>query len=236
MGLKKILILDYSVRRSETAFIRRWLPEDTQVTSLFIDTEESFPDQLIEKDYTYVIHSGSELSVTKTAPFTQKALNYIQSLKDRQIPQMGICYGHQLICRALLGPHAVRKSSQGLEAGWCKVSFINNTLRIPDVSKTETLWQHHLDEVIELPEGSHIIATNSHTRIQAYINTELRLFGTQFHPEYDREKGNEFFLEDRDLLEAHNYHVDEIIKQGPSIESGKIFFNFFLDYFQENRD
>lgn len=236
MGDKKILILDYSVRRSEAALIRRWLPEDARVTSLFIDSAESFPDQLVERDYTCVIHSGSELSVTEAAPFTQKAVNYIQGLKDRHIPQMGICYGHQLICRSLLGPHAVRKSSQGLEAGWCAVSFIHNTLRIPGISKTETLWQHHLDEVIDLPEGSHLIATNSHTRIQAYVHTELRLFGTQFHPEYDRKKGNEFFLEDRGLLEAHDYHVDEIIKQGPSIESGKIFFNFFLDYFQENTD
>jgi len=167
----------------------------------------------------------------ETAPFSERAFHYIRSLTDRRIPQMGICYGHQLICRALLGPRAVRRSPLGLEAGWCKVSFQDGPLRIRGLSESETLWQHHFDEVVEVPAGSRIIATNSHSRIQSYINTELCLFGTQFHPEYDREKGNAFFLEDRALLEAHQYHVDEIIRQGPSVESGRIFLDFFLNYF-----
>jgi GMP synthase-like glutamine amidotransferase len=52
--------------------------------------------------------------------------------------------------------------------------------------------------------------------------------GTQFHPEFDKEAGNEIFLKDRELLENNNYNVDEIVKQGPSFEVGKVFFDFFL--------
>jgi GMP synthase (glutamine-hydrolysing) len=145
---------------------------------------------------------------------------------------MGICYGHQLVCLALLGPQAVRKSPLGFEVGWREVSFLVDVFQIPGVSKSEILWQHHFDEATELPEGSRIIATGNHTQIQAYINTKLRLFGTQFHPEFDRETGNAYFIKDRDLLAKHNFRVDEIIKQGPSLESGKVFFNFFLEYFK----
>jgi GMP synthase-like glutamine amidotransferase len=225
---KNILILDYSTDRSETPAIKRWLPTDAQVTSLFIDTEESFPDDLLEREFTHVIHTGSALSITKPAPFTQKAVTFIRNARDKGVSQMGICYGHQLVCKTLVGDHAVRSSPNGLEAGWGPVTFTEKAMEMLGVRESEVIWQYHFDEVTELPEGSQLLAINQHTEIQAYVNYEQRLFGTQFHPEFDRETGNELFLEDRQLLERHNRNVDDMIKSGPSIEAGKIFFGYFL--------
>lgn len=118
MTQKNILILDYSKDRSETPAIKRWMPTDTDMMSLFIDTEESFPDDLFEKNFTHIIHSGSALSITKPAPFTQKAVTFIRRSRDEGLAQMGICYGHQLVCLALVGEQAVQSSHHGLEAGW----------------------------------------------------------------------------------------------------------------------
>ena len=73
MSPKKILILDYSTDRSETPNIKRWLPLDSDVSSIFIDSGTSFPSDLIKDDFTHVIHTGSALSITETAPFTEKA-------------------------------------------------------------------------------------------------------------------------------------------------------------------
>ena len=102
-------------------------------------------------------------------------------------------------------------------------------MKLLGIREREIVWQHHFDEVTELPPGSELLATNAHTDIQAYVNYEQRLFGTQFHPEFDKEPGNKIYLEDRELLEKNNYNVDEMIKGGPSIETGKIFFGFFLE-------
>ena len=228
MSPKRILILDYSVDRSETENIRRWLPVDSQLSSLFIDTEGSFPDDLINTDFTHVIHSGSALSITETAPFTEKALHYIRTIRDKGVSQMGICYGHQLVCQALVGKRAVRSSPNGLEAGWKRVRFVNSAVTVLGVEETERVWQHHFDEVTELPEGSELLATNPHTGIQAYINYVQRLFGTQFHPEFDQEAGNRIYVHDRALLEKHGYDVDAMIKQGPSFDTGRVLFGFFL--------
>lgn len=228
MNLQKILILDYSVDRSETSAVKRWLPINSDVSSLFIDTEESFPDDLINDDFTHVIHTGSALSITQVAPFTDKAVAYIRKARDKGVSQMGICYGHQLICQALIGKHAVRSSPNGLEAGWNNITFVNGSISTLGVEKNETVWQHHFDEVIELPEGSELYATNPHTRIQAYINYEQRLFGTQFHPEFDKEAGDKIFLDNKPLSENSNYNVQDMIKRGPSFEVGKVFFGFFL--------
>lgn len=232
MNQKRILILDYSVDRSETENIKRWLPADSHVTSLFIDTEESFPDDLISNDFSHVIHSGSALSITETAPFTEKAVSYIRKIRGNDVPQMGICYGHQLVCLALVGKHAVRSSPNGLEAGWNGVTFINRAMELFGVSESEMVWQHHFDEVTELPEGSELLASNAHSGIQAYFNYQQRLFGTQFHPEFDKGAGDKIFLGDRELLEKNGYDVDLMIKQGPTVNAGQLFFGFFLGEFK----
>lgn len=228
MTQKCILILDYSVTKFETAAIKQWLPSDGQVLSLFVDTEESFPDDLIRRDISHVIHSGSEHSILDEQPFTKKAVSYIQAVRDKGIPQMGICFGHQLLCLALVGRHAVQASPKGLEAGWNEVKFTNNAMNMFGIKEKETIWQHHFDEVISLPAGSELLATNAHSRIQAFINREQNLFGTQFHPEIDLTTGNKFYQRGRKLLEKNNYDVKKLMQGSPSIDAGNIFFQFFL--------
>ena len=228
MNPKKILILDYSTTRVEASAIKRWLPAEAQVVSLFIDTEESFPDNLVENGFTHVIHSGSELSITERAPFTKKAISFIQAAREKGIWQMGTCYGHQLICLALVGKDAVRKAPAGFEVGWKNVIFTDKARKILGTKEEETVWQQHFDEVIELPKGSELLATNAHTKIQAYINYEQHIFGSQFHPEFDREAGNRIFLRDRKLLASHHYDAEKIAEGGPSLDTGKIFYTFFL--------
>ena len=229
MSKTKILILDYSVDRSETSAIKKHLLENSNVSSLFIDTEESFSDDLINDDFTHIIHTGSALSITQSAPFTKKAVDNIQKARDKGLWQMGICYGHQLICLALVGKQAVRSSSKGLEAGWNGVTFINEATTLLGVKKSETVWQHHFDEVTQLPEGSQLLATNAHTKIQAYISYKQRLLGTQFHPEFDKKTGDKIFLDNTLLSKKYHFNVQEMIQRGPSFDVGKVFFNLFVE-------
>ncbi|PKP29499.1 MAG: hypothetical protein CVU00_15320 [Bacteroidetes bacterium HGW-Bacteroidetes-17] len=223
-----ILILDYSVNRAETAVIKSCLPKDANITSLFIDAEESFPDALIKEKFSHIIHSGSALSINDTAPFTEKAIKLIQDAKEKGIWQMGICFGHQLIGRAIVGKHAVCSSTNGFEVGWKEVAFTDKAMTLLGIRKTEKVWQHHFDEVIDLPAGSELLATNEHTKIQAYIHYELHLLATQFHPEFNKLSGNNYFLDDREFIEKHHFNVDEIIQHEPSFDTGKVFFKFFL--------
>lgn len=230
----KILILDYSVSRMETPAIKKWLPDGAMVTSLFIDNEDSFPNDLLERDFTHVIHSGSELSITDTSPFTNKAVNFIINARDAGVAQFGICYGHQLISLALVGKHAVRSSPKGVEAGWLPLSFNDHAMKTFHIQKNEAVWQYHFDEVIELPEGSELLASSQHTKIQAYINSNHNLFGTQFHPEFDKETGDKLFLDDRKQLAKNNHDADEMVTLGPSFDTGNIFFGFFLKLAKQN--
>ena len=229
-----VLILDYSVDRSETDLVRKYVPSGDRVTSIFVDSDDSFHPGLLSAGYTHVIHTGSSLSITVPAPFTETALSLCRAFAENGVAQMGICYGHQLICLAFCGEYSVRRCPDGLEAGWNFVEFLDRGPVIPGVRGTEKVWQSHFDEVVELPHDADVIATNGHSRIQAFCSNRLRLFGTQFHPEFDREDGNAQFLHDRDLLEANGLDVDVILSDGPTVDTGRVFIGFFLDHFRGN--
>ena len=227
----KVLILDYSVDKTEAFYTKQWIPSEFDVKSLSVDSEDSFPIDLAGKDaFTHIIHTGSALSITERTPFTNRAVKFIQSMCDDGIPQMGICYGAQLLCLALVGEHAVRSSPNGLEAGWGDVKFINGAKGLLATNETETVWQHHFDEIIELPEGSDILATNEHTEIQAFINLEQKLLGTQFHPEFDKKSGDKLFIDDKDCLQRNGYELEALLSRGPSFDVGHVFFDFFFEF------
>ena len=229
MNKVKLLILDYSVDQFETELIESCVATEIEKLSLHITHEGSFPKDLFSQGFTHIIHSGSSLSINDSAPFTKQAVELIRWAKHHHLWQMGICYGHQLLALALVGKHAVQASSNGFEAGWRTVHFSKEAQRLFNIQEVEKVWQHHFDEVIQCPEGSEILASNNHSFIQAYINYEQRLLGTQFHPEFDQNKGNAFFRKDRKLLEKNHFNLAEILADGPGFDSRKVVFGFFLN-------
>jgi GMP synthase (glutamine-hydrolysing) len=170
----------------------------------------------------------------EVAPFSERAGEMIRFCAGIGIAQMGICYGHQLICLAFCGRGSVLRSPEGLEAGWRSISFTGEAPPIPGTGSSEMVWQSHFDEVAILPSGSIIVAASEHSRIQAFMNEDLLLFGTQFHPEFDRDDGNLQFQHDRELLEVNGYDVNLIISSGPTVDAGRVFIGFFLDYFRRS--
>ena len=231
MNDKKILILDYSTSRIEASAIGRWMPTDAEAISLYIDSEASFPTDLIERGFTHVIHSGLNVLLWRNTHLRNGRWRLFRMRGDKGVAQMGICFGHQLICLALVGRQAVRKCPNGFEVGWSEVSFTDFGQDRLGVGGNERVWQHHFDEVVELPEGSELVATNEHAPIQAYINREQNLFGMQFHPEFDLEIGNKIYLRDKALIEAHGYDVAEMVGERPSLDTGTVFFGRFLGWY-----
>ncbi len=224
----KVQILDYSTHRGAATLFKRYLPDSVAVLTHYIDSAAAMTKAMADSGITHVIHSGSNLSINAQHPFSAQVEQYIRQLAVSRIQQLGICFGHQLLCRVLVGAQAVRRSPNGLEAGWREVQFMTDATSIPGLSGVQTVWQHHFDEVIQLPPGSELIATAGHTAIQAWLNPELRLMGTQFHPEFDQHSGNAYFINDSELLRQHGFNVDQLIRSGPSAEHGRLWFDYFL--------
>jgi len=223
-----VLILDYSVDRSEAPLFKRWFPDGCKSTSVYVYFGDEIPDPL---DYTHVMHTGSSVSICSFMEYLEDAERTVKICVSKRIPQMGVCYGHQLICRALFGPSAVGRCPNGFEAGWIDVEMTGSGLEIPGADPVCRILQSHFDRVLTIPDSSEVISRNAHTSIQAFIDRELNLFSMQFHPEFTRGEGNRLFSGEAKLLKENGVDLQAVLDDGPSIDAGKVFFGYFFKAF-----
>jgi len=89
-------------------------------------------------------------------------------------PCFGICLGAQLIADALGGQVAVLPAA---EAGWCEVSW--------PCGHRQAFLQWHDDGIVKLPPKARVLASSPACPVQMF-QTDARVVGVQFHPEWDR--------------------------------------------------
>jgi GMP synthase (glutamine-hydrolysing) len=135
-------------------------------------------------DIDAVIMSGSPRDAWAECEFSSRCLAMLHDLRERDIPFLGVCYGHQLLARAFGGK--VAPDPRGLELGASEITLSDAGRRsalfegLPNVFP---VLQSHADAVISLPPKATLLARGEHTPIQAFQLDHM--FGVQFHPETD---------------------------------------------------
>lgn len=133
-----------------------------------------------------VILGGSEVSAWEDSVFNDHLLDLIAICKNNEIPFLGICFGAQLLGRAL-GGH-VSRHPDGIELGAPAIRVSEKGKRHPIFKGIEggCIWsvETHNDAVLTLPPECDLLASTEHTPVQAFSYKGL-LTGVQFHPEMD---------------------------------------------------
>jgi GMP synthase (glutamine-hydrolysing) len=96
------------------------------------------------------------------------------------VPILGICYGHQLMARALGGEVAATGQR---EYGATTLHVSQPSLLLRDLPATDTVWMSHGDAVTRAPEGFRVTASTDQIPIAAMEDPDRALFAVQFHPE-----------------------------------------------------
>ncbi|MEO8128220.1 MAG: glutamine-hydrolyzing GMP synthase [Bryobacteraceae bacterium] len=94
---------------------------------------------------------------------------------------LGICYGQQLMARALGGT-----VSKGLKGEYGLAVFETAAEPGPlfrDATGTQQIWMSHRDTVSVVPSGFQVSGKTSTCSIAAIADAAKRLYGVQFHPE-----------------------------------------------------
>jgi GMP synthase (glutamine-hydrolysing) len=134
---------------------------------------------LNEKNLGAVILSGGPSSVYDNgAPAVSR--RFLDSLSDRRIPILGICYGHQLIAHLFGGKV---EPATNREYGKVKLTIIDKTDLLKGLRSSETVWMSHGDQVVSLPQGFKRLASTTVCPIAAYRSKEKGIYSVQFHPE-----------------------------------------------------
>jgi GMP synthase (glutamine-hydrolysing) len=131
-----------------------------------------------------VVITGSHAMVTEGLPWSLALEEWIPRLVGAKVPLLGICYGHQLLARALGGE--VDFHPEGREIGTVDIELLPECLTDPlfrGMSGTIPAHVVHAQTVKSLPEGAVRLAANDFEPNHAF-RIGSSTWGLQFHPEY----------------------------------------------------
>jgi GMP synthase (glutamine-hydrolysing) len=148
-----------------------------------------------------VLVTGSPWSVVEPAPWMDDAAGWLVDFA-RTRPVLGVCFGHQLLARALGG--AVARNARGREAGTSAVDLTAEGRADPLFAGCPDrllVQQTHEDHVELVPHGATLLAGNDFSPVQAYaFGGSIRC--VQFHPEMDAARSRAYVAARRARYDA----------------------------------
>lgn len=178
------------ITQAEDLFIplfRRLLPEAT--CDVFFPADDTYQPFDLSK-YSGFVWTGSSGTIYLDTPGNARQLELMQAMLATDRPIWGSCWGLQVAALAAGGQVAGNRIGrrEWLAARRVRITAAGSSHQM-FAGKTNEFdsFVMHLDEVVRLPPGGSVLATNDHSEIQA---AEIRVgpghfWGTQYHPEFD---------------------------------------------------
>jgi len=136
--------------------------------------------QSIDECAAWVI-TGSPKSCYDSDPWIQQLIEFTQSSYKSKKKLLGLCFGHQLIAKALGGN--VEKSNKGWGVGIREFNILKNNDWMSPPLKSCSLLFSHQDQVIALPPDSTLLARDEFCPHQMFCISD-HIFCIQGHPEF----------------------------------------------------
>jgi GMP synthase (glutamine-hydrolysing) len=166
-----VLVVDFGAQYAQ--LIARRVREASVYSEIVPHTASV--EQILAKDPVAIILSGGPSSV-----YEEGAPSIDAAIFDAGVPVLGICYGFQVMARALGGTVAQTGTR---EYGRTSVEVGDAGTVLAGSPAEQTVWMSHGDAVHAAPEGFTVLATSAGSPVAAFENRERRLYGMQWHPE-----------------------------------------------------
>ncbi|MBZ0267243.1 glutamine amidotransferase [bacterium] len=133
---------------------------------------------------TPVVVTGSPEMVTDQAPWMVAAEDWLRGLVARDVPVLGICFGHQMLAHALGG--TLGEEAEHREYGTVTVTVTERGAGDPllaGIPPSFPAHASHRESVSRLPDGAALLATSDADPHHAFRFGRCA-WGVQFHPEF----------------------------------------------------
>ncbi len=132
-----------------------------------------------------VVIGGAHAMVTDDLPWMLRLADWTRHAVTAQVPLLGICFGHQLLARAMGG--VVDFHPQGREIGSVPIE-LHADAAADALFAGMPMHFHahavHAQSVRKLPPGATLLAGNAYEPTHAF-RVGTRAWGIQFHPEFN---------------------------------------------------
>lgn len=130
-----------------------------------------------------VMITGSPAGVYDSEPWIAPLMDFIRQGASAGVPQVGICFGHQILAEALGGK--VVKSEKGWGVGRHTYDVVTCPAFIDEACPAEiSAAVSHQDQVVALPPGAEVIASSDFTPYAGLYYPEAPALSFQCHPEF----------------------------------------------------
>lgn len=162
-------------------------------------------------DWDGIVVTGSPAMVTDRADWSEATAKWLAEAVEREIPVLGVCYGHQLLAHGTGGQ--VDNHPRGRESG-------THCIRLHEAARQDPLFEGlperfpahltHRQSVISLPPGAVLLASTDFEPHQAYRIGRCA-WGVQFHPEFSAEVMRAYLEIQADSLRAENQRPETLL-------------------------
>jgi len=178
---------------------------------------EALPDAAAPRA---VVITGSAAMVTDRLEWSERAAPWLLEVLARETPVLGICYGHQLLAHALGG--VVGANPRGREIGTIEVDLADAAASDPllgGLGPRLVVSASHRQSVLHLPEAARHLGGNATDPNQAFA-IGARVWGVQFHPEWDHEVARAYVEERAQILRDEGLDPDALLANVRPSEDG----------------
>jgi GMP synthase (glutamine-hydrolysing) len=164
-------------------------------------------------DISAVIISGSESRITIRED-KSKYGGVSKLIQSCQVPLLGICFGHQLLCMTFGARIGTLKHPVSDRFEQVKIVQTGDILARFRMGQTVPLAEYHKDYVLKeglYEAGFKLLADSVSCEVEAVKNNEKLFFGVQFHPERIT-IGNETHTEGHKILD--NFYCNNVKRLG----------------------
>ncbi|GAV77696.1 GATase domain-containing protein [Cephalotus follicularis] len=165
--------------------------EEGERWDLFRVVEGEFPDMNELHIYDGFVVSGSPYDAYGNDYWILKLCFLLQNLDAMEKKVLGICFGHQVLCRSLGGK--VGKACTGWDIGLRRVKIVKDLTPpcsflddLGEIPPSLSIIECHQDEVWEVPSGAEVIAFSDKTGVEMFSIGD-HILGIQGHPEYTKD-------------------------------------------------
>ncbi|XP_057527779.1 gamma-glutamyl peptidase 3-like isoform X2 [Amaranthus tricolor] len=165
----------------------RMLGEEGESWDVFKVAKDEFPNENEIKMYDGFVITGSCSDAHSNHLWISNLLILLHKLDSLKKKVLGICFGHQILGRALGG--RTGRASTGWDIGLRTIQFSPSSSTLFSKHKIPAMLniiECHQDEVLELPSKVEVIGRSSKTSIEMFRYGD-HMMGIQGHPEYNKD-------------------------------------------------